>query len=111
MRIRTLALACAMLTGLSTAPARADYFVILHTAPDNGRPSEIAAEKVRRALNRKCGVAAKVTQTSALDDINQDLMIVFLGSYESRARAVRARDGVRGCVPDAYVKRAWWKGD
>lgn len=105
---RTVALAAAC---LCAAPAYADYFVILHTAPDRGRPSEVAAERIKREINRRCGVRANTTQTSALDDINQDLMIVFLGSYQSRNRAVRARDSVRKCVPDAYIKQAWWKGD
>lgn len=107
--IAGLALSCIL--AVPTTPAFADYFVILHTQPDTGRPAERAAERIKRQLSRKCGVSANWTQTSALEDINQDLMIVFLGSYASRNRAVRARESVRDCVPGAYIKRAWWKGD
>jgi len=96
---------------LPAAPAAADYFVILHTASDTGRPAEIAAGKVKRALNRKCKVASETTHTGALDGIRDDLMIVFLGSYKRRAEAIVVRNKVRACVPGAYVKEAFWKGD
>lgn len=107
--VAALLLACGASIGASQA--HADFFVILHTQPDTGKAAERSAERVKRQLNRRCGISAETTHTGALDEIRQDLMIVFLDSYKSRAQAVRALNGVRKCVPDAYIRQAWWKGD
>lgn len=108
--MRGLLFAAALLSALP-APALADFFVILHTEPDRGPASDRSIQRVKRSIDAKCGVRARVTQTSALEGINQNLMIVFLGEYPSRQRAMRVRDAARQCVPDAYIKEAWWKGD
>ncbi len=92
-------------------PARAEYFVILNTAPDKGRVSDVTVEKTKRDINRKCKIRSKSTQTSALRGMRDDLMIVFLDSYESRRQANAALQRVKRCIPGAYIKQADWLGD
>ena len=78
------------------------YYVILGSAPQgSGNAATRAAQ-----LNRCLGYQPATDYTYAFEGLAPNLEFVHLGGYSTAGQANRVAAWARGCVPDAYVKRA-----
>ena len=78
------------------------FYVILGSAPQgSGNAATRAAQ-----LNRCLGYQPATDFTYAFEGLAPDLEFVHLGGYSTMSQANRVVAWARGCVPDAYVKRA-----
>ncbi|WP_336428267.1 hypothetical protein [Roseovarius sp. E0-M6] len=84
-------------TGVSS---NGDWFVIAGSFPLDS--TDQAMERLQYLRDQ--GLAAELIETNRYPKLTNGLFAVVVASY-SRSEAFRALEGVKGYVPDAYVKK------
>jgi hypothetical protein len=98
--IRALCLAAAL--AAFATPAAAEWYIVMASFPQGAVAVD---DEVYRIANH-CDLDARRGEGFDLIGMNPDITLVYLGPYQTRAKATRALPAARRCVPDAYLKNA-----
>lgn len=87
------------------------WWVVLASVKDDGTQAPHRQIEAIRARMRGCGVEMFSDHSSKFVGFAPGLLVAAVGAYRSEKEALAQMPKLRGCAPDAYVKKARHTGE